>query len=169
MAIWCKNLETEETIVQLWTEGNYHWYLKQSLKFNKDTPVLYVKWSSASKSGNKLVVLTEMNLISYTFHWTVNYSRGQNLTDKAIVAVIDGEKVLMTSFKDGIVPPPMCQESLEMNEMINYVFFAPQEITTKSSINSNALICISDDYRMSIYVDSNVSLDLFYLKNRLFL
>ncbi|XP_043471428.1 putative elongator complex protein 1 [Leptopilina heterotoma] len=163
LAIWCKNLETEETIVQLWTEGNYHWYLKQSLKFNKDTPVLYVKWSSASKSGNKLIVLTEMNLISYTFHWTVNYSRGQDSTDKAIVAVIDGEKVLMTSFKDGIVPPPMCQESLEMNGMINYILFAPQEATTKSSINSNALICISDNYRMSIYVDSNES----YLKYKL--
>lgn len=156
LVIWSKNQETEETLVQLWTEGNYHWYLKQTLKFNKDTPVYHVTWSSASKSGNKLIILTKTNLISYTFHWTVNHSRGQDLTDKAVVSVIDGEKALITSFKDGIVPPPMCQDSLEFNGAINGVIFAPNETEAKT-INSNALICILDEYRLALYVDSNVS------------
>lgn len=144
--------------MQLWCEGNYHWYLKQVLKFNKDTSVLHVTWSGSSKNGNKLIVLTEMHLISYTFHWTVNYSRGQDSNDKAIVGVIDGDKALITSFKDGIVPPPMCQESLEINGMINNILFAPHETTMNLPINSNALICILDDYRMALYVNSNVSL-----------
>lgn len=109
----------------------------------------------APKSGKKLIILTQDNLITYTFHWTVVHSRGEDSTDKAVVGVIDGEKALLTGFKDGIVPPPMAQRTLEVSEAINAILFAPVGI--KSIINSNAVLCLLDNYRLALYIDANVS------------
>ena len=166
LTVWSENLETEETILQLWTEGNYHWYLKQTITFDKDTPVIYVTWSMAPKSGKKLIILTHVNLITYTFIWTVNHSRGEDSTDKAVVGVIDGEKALITGFKDGIVPPPMAQQTLEVSEAINALLFAPAGINKKSIINSNAIICLLDNYRLALYIDAKVS--YYRLNSKLF-
>ena len=157
LTVWCENLETKDTILQLWTEGNYHWYLKQTIIFDKKTPVIYATWSSAPKSGKKLMVLTKESLITYTFHWTVDLSRGVGSTDKAVIGVIDGEKALLTAFKDGIVPPPMAQHTLEINQGINTILFAPADVGNEFLINSNAIICILDDYKLALYIDARVS------------
>lgn len=66
--------------VQLWTVGNYHWYLKQSLP---STP----KWKSKTVSllwdpvsPYRLHILCQgWHYLCYDWHWTTDRSSGDNL------------------------------------------------------------------------------------------
>lgn len=78
-------------LVQLWTMGNYHWYLKQSLDFGRDSqkaPVC-VYWDP-QHTLTVHVVTRSWTSITYDWGWTTERSPGLDATDKANVAVIDG-------------------------------------------------------------------------------
>lgn len=61
------------------------------------------------------------NTDSLLFRWKyiVSHSKGRSSRDAAIVAVIDGAKLLITNFRGAVVPPPMCAYSLETLTPIN--------------------------------------------------
>ncbi|KAF4963031.1 hypothetical protein FSARC_8919 [Fusarium sarcochroum] len=90
-------------MIQLWTMGNYHWYLKQEIPIEvKSTclswhPEKALRFAAASTSN---VLVAEH--IFYT-------ARGscQPPHDNGAVAVIDGETVKLTPFRTVNVPPPM--------------------------------------------------------------
>lgn len=74
--------------VQLWTVGNYHWYLKQSLYFNSDKPTSVI-WDP--EHAYKLHIVSSAGKYSqYTWSWATNCSCGKTENDQALVAVIDG-------------------------------------------------------------------------------
>lgn len=110
--------------VQLWSEKNYHWYLKQTIVYPKKVPIHYVTWSP--QKNKDLLILTSKSSTIYTFYWSVSQSRGKESTDKAVVCVIDGNKILVTCFRDCVVPPPLGQQTLELKEPVNAVAFAPK-------------------------------------------
>lgn len=128
LAVWCEDLNTEEntqnsskSYVQLWTVGNYHWYLKQSLHFENDTPVAVV-WDPEQTC--KLHIVTSAGkYLQYTWYWATNCSHGKTEHDQALVAVTDGDKVLMTPMRSMVVPPPMCAYSLQLPFAVNQVTF----------------------------------------------
>lgn len=77
--------------VQLWTVGNYHWYLKQSLHFESDKPVS-VLWDP--EHAYKLhIVSSAGKYLQYTWYWATKCSHGKTVNDQALVAVIDGGKM----------------------------------------------------------------------------
>ena len=77
--------------VQLWTVGNYHWYLKQSLDFGRDPQKAPVCVSWDPERPLRLHVVTRSwTSISYDWGWTTERSPGLDATDNANVAVIDG-------------------------------------------------------------------------------
>ena len=81
--------------VQLWTVGNYHWYLKQSLPFDTcgKSKIVSLLWDPVSPY--RLHVLCQgWHYLCYDWHWTTDRSSGDNLSDMANVAVIDGSKEL---------------------------------------------------------------------------
>lgn len=90
-------------MIQLWTMGNYHWYLKQEMPIEANStclswhPEKALRFAAASTSN---VVVAEH--IFYT-------ARGSCLPphDNGAVAVIDGETVKLTPFRTVNVPPPM--------------------------------------------------------------
>ncbi|KAJ3518220.1 hypothetical protein NM208_g14596 [Fusarium decemcellulare] len=90
-------------MVQLWTMGNYHWYLKQEIPIKPDAtcltwhPEKALRFAAASTSN---VLVTEH--IFYT-------ARGSCRPpyDNGAVAVVDGETVKLTPFRTANVPPPM--------------------------------------------------------------
>lgn len=81
--------------VQLWTVGNYHWYLKQSLPFSTcgKSKLVSLMWDPVTPS--RLHVLCQgWRYLCYDWHWTTDRSSGDNSSDMANVAVIDGSKEL---------------------------------------------------------------------------
>lgn len=77
-------------IVQLWTTGNYHWYLKQSWEYPGDgAQPLYVGWDEIEENVMH-TVLTDGAVSSATLDWTV--CRNQLPHSNHEVAVIHGSK-----------------------------------------------------------------------------
>lgn len=90
-------------VTQLWTMGNYHWYLKQEIPVEPESTLLSwhpekaLRFAAASTSG---VVLAEH--IFYTAQGSCHQPH-----DNGAVAVIDGDSVKLTPFRTANVPPPM--------------------------------------------------------------
>uniref|UniRef100_G3U3U6 Elongator complex protein 1 n=1 Tax=Loxodonta africana TaxID=9785 RepID=G3U3U6_LOXAF len=151
LAVWLEDLQTEEnstlkTYVQLWTVGNYHWYLKQNLHFNscgKSKPVSLM-WDPVTPY--RLHVLCQgWHYLCYDWHWTTDRSSGDNSSDLANVAVIDGHRVLVTVFRQTVVPPPLCTYRLLLPQPVNQVVFSahPQK--------SNDLAVLDASNQISVY------------------
>uniref|UniRef100_A0A8B9TK49 Elongator complex protein 1 n=1 Tax=Anas platyrhynchos TaxID=8839 RepID=A0A8B9TK49_ANAPL len=128
LAIWLEELKTENSnpssYVQLWTTGNYHWYLKQSLHFGnmEKNKLVSLLWDPVVPY--RLHVLCQgWQYLYYDWHWTTDHGMGQNSQHVANVAVIDGDKVLVTAFQHAVVPPPMCTYELQLKQAVNQVTF----------------------------------------------
>ncbi|KAK7881520.1 hypothetical protein WMY93_029929 [Mugilogobius chulae] len=127
LALWLEEFNNAEggkpnTHFQLWTTGNYHWYLKQSLDFGNDpyrAPVCAC-WDPV-RPLQLHVVLRDWTTLTYEWGWTTEHSRGQDAADDASVAVIDGNKILVTNFRQCVVPPPMCSYELQLSSAVNQV------------------------------------------------
>ncbi|KAM4706912.1 elongator complex protein 1 [Discoglossus pictus] len=128
LAIWLQEIENNDTkpntYVQLWTVGNYHWYLKQSLHFGSDekSQVVSLAWDP-EKSYRLHVVCRDWQYYCYEWFWSTDRSAGEGSCGNADVAVIDGDKLLLTSFQQSVVPPPMCTFHIQFPSAVNEVTF----------------------------------------------
>ncbi|KAI1373749.1 IkappaB kinase complex, IKAP component [Hypoxylon crocopeplum] len=107
--------------IQLWTMGNYHWYLKQEI-FTHEQP-LCLTWHPEKALRFTSAVAGKLLLAEYIFE----VIRG-SLTppyDYGAVAVIDGKTLKLTPFRTANVPPPMALFELEASSPITDVAFSP--------------------------------------------
>jgi len=93
-------------VLQLWTTGNYHWYLKHEAEYDV---VHDIAWHP-EQPLTLLVAHTSVEL--RTFWLETPCSRGLPPHDAACAAVVDGAHVLLTPFRWHNVPPPMCAVAL---------------------------------------------------------
>ncbi|XP_054872358.1 elongator complex protein 1-like isoform X2 [Amphiprion ocellaris] len=150
LAVWLEDMAAGEdgqvnSHIQLWTVGNYHWYLKQSLDFGRDpqkAPVC-VCWDP-ERPLQLHVVSRSWTSITYDWGWMTERSPGLDATDNANVAVIDGEKILVTSFRQCVVPPPMSSFELQLTSPVNQVTFLcrPQGTNQVAAFTANGQISI---------------------------
>uniref|UniRef100_A0A3Q1ESC3 Elongator complex protein 1 n=1 Tax=Acanthochromis polyacanthus TaxID=80966 RepID=A0A3Q1ESC3_9TELE len=150
LAVWLEDMTAGEdgqvnSHIQLWTVGNYHWYLKQSLDFGRDplkAPVC-VCWDP-ERPLQLHVVSRSWTSITYDWGWTTERSPGLDATDNANVAVIDGEKILVTSFRQCVVPPPMSSFELQLTSPVNQVTFLcrPQRTNQLAAFAANGQVSI---------------------------
>ncbi|XP_063980475.1 elongator complex protein 1 [Diachasmimorpha longicaudata] len=153
LTIWGQRYNQKETFLQLWSENNYHWYLKQTIPFKEENPLVFFNWSTIPRAKKRLIVLTRENFMVYTFKWSINRTRGLSDDDKAVVGVADGDKVLLTAFKMGIVPPPMSHYSLQISGTSNGCFFAPLcSNDTPHWLDSNCLFVHVENNQLALYV-----------------
>nr|DBA28623.1 TPA: hypothetical protein GDO54_008951 [Pyxicephalus adspersus] len=128
LAVWLQDIEKDgtqpHTYVQLWVVGNYHWYLKQYLHFgnNEDSKVVSLTWDPEI-SYRLHVVCVGWQYFQYDWCWNTDRSSGQSPGSQADVAVIDGDKVLVTSFAQSVVPPPMYTFHMQFPHAVNEVSF----------------------------------------------
>ncbi|KAF7543377.1 hypothetical protein G7046_g10013 [Stylonectria norvegica] len=114
-----------DDMVQLWTMGNYHWYLKQEIPTGPKASCLAwhsekaLRFAAVSSSG---VLLTEH--IFYTARGTCRPPY-----DSGAVAVIDGETVKLTPFRTANVPPPMSLFEITAASSVVDVAFGRQNTT----------------------------------------
>ncbi|KAM4807893.1 elongator complex protein 1 [Rhinophrynus dorsalis] len=128
LAIWLQDIEKKEsksnTYVQLWTVGNFHWYLKQSLNFGNDEKKHIVSLVWDPENSYRLhVVCKGWQYICYDWSWSTDCSGGDGPQGHADVAVIDGGKLLVTSFQQAVVPPPMSTFQIQFPTAVNEVAF----------------------------------------------
>lgn len=90
-------------LVQLWTTGNYHWYLKQEIPTEPSTAS--VVWHSEKALRFAIVTTDNLSIVEKIFYT----ARGSCCPpfDNGAVAVIDGETVKLTPIRGANVPPPM--------------------------------------------------------------
>nr|XP_061793334.1 elongator complex protein 1-like [Nerophis lumbriciformis] len=132
LAVWLEALPSGSdghvnTCLQLWTVANYHWYLKQSLDFGTDPSKAPVCVCWDPEHSLRLHLVTRgWTCLAYDWGWTTERSLGTDASDGANVAVIDGDKILVTTFRQNVVPPPMCSFELQLNSPVNQVTFLCQ-------------------------------------------
>ncbi|NXU95346.1 ELP1 protein, partial [Xiphorhynchus elegans] len=150
LAIWLEDLTVENSnpnsYVQLWTTGNYHWYLKQSLHFGslKEDQLVSLLWDQ--ENPYRLHILCQgWRYLSYDWHWATDHGVGENSQHMANVAVIDGDKVLVTAFQHAVVPPPMCTYELQLQQPVNQVAFHTDPE------HSGDMAVLDADNRISLY------------------
>ncbi|KAL2160879.1 hypothetical protein VTH06DRAFT_1076 [Thermothelomyces fergusii] len=114
--------------VQLWTMGNYHWYLKQEIICGQPADAVarhqrpVFSWHAekplllAAAAANKLLV------DEYAF--VVSRGLVNAPYDHGAVAVIDGQTIKFTPFRTCNPPPPMAMCELEVESPVVDVAFA---------------------------------------------
>ncbi|XP_036407119.1 elongator complex protein 1 [Megalops cyprinoides] len=151
LAVWVEDMNPGpegqlNTYIQLWTVGNYHWYLKQSLHFGSAPPSVPACVCWDPEVPHRLHLLTRgWCSLTYDWGWSTERSLGDDVCDNANVAVIDGDKVLVTTFRQCVVPPPMCAYELQLPAAVNQVTFHPGPQRT------NDLAVLTADGRIFVY------------------
>ncbi|KAI9099473.1 IKI3 family-domain-containing protein [Phlyctochytrium arcticum] len=114
-----------QSFIQLWTMGNYHWYLKQELRPTNPKDVFAtLAWSSSTP----LTLYTTTQRGTYrAFEFCNDEWISSSLSDRnpGTVAVSDGTQLLLTPFKHLNVPPPMSALQLQVSRPVRYVAFGP--------------------------------------------
>ena len=167
LLVWSVLIETEGgsavDCLQLWTIGNYHWYLKQSFRFPRAQPdaITACLWSLkdpfvlylADQSGKLTILEWIWDTCRYNFtkkkYYTLKNLNGsyfRRSTDvSSTVAVIDGSKVLLTPFATSVVPPPSSTHALAFDAFINQVRFQ------SSTPSSYQLAVVTDRKVLAIF------------------
>ncbi|XP_049850930.1 elongator complex protein 1-like [Schistocerca gregaria] len=97
--------EGGERRLELWSRKNYHWYLKYELRYEGR---VMMEWGRDGRM-DLLVMTSTGELMEYRFEWVVDRDeRGME------VGVVDGSKVLTTSFERACIPPPMSESEVEL-------------------------------------------------------
>ncbi|TCD69585.1 hypothetical protein EIP91_007007 [Steccherinum ochraceum] len=112
LSVWIERAEGD--IVQLWTIGNYHWYLKHEIPASSDDdkPQRFTSVSWHPEDPLKILLTTSTSLIQRTYAWETFVSRSKPPVDSGSVAVLDGASILLTPFRTQNAPPPMSSHSL---------------------------------------------------------
>lgn len=123
LCVWSEKVETNEnsefeSVVQLWTMSNYHWYLKQSYNFPLTNKVASVSWDPEDSYGLHLIT-SNGEYIKYKLGTTTHYCQPHVLNYNASIGVIDNQKILITPFKKKIIPPPMSLHKIVCSSGVN--------------------------------------------------
>ncbi|KAL1741747.1 IKI3 family-domain-containing protein [Schizophyllum fasciatum] len=111
LAVWIERDEYDS--VQLWTTGNYHWYLKQEIRTENGVRLTSVQWHP--ENALCLMMTTPNLLMRRTYAWDTFSSLTGPPDDTGTVAVVDGSQLLLTPFRIQNVPPPMASHTLALN------------------------------------------------------
>ncbi|GAA6093027.1 elongator complex protein 1 [Tachysurus ichikawai] len=90
------------------------------------------------------MLTNDWSIHTYQWSWSTDRSRGIDSHDNASVAVIDGDKVLVTTFRQCVVPPPMCSYELQFPAPVNLVTFHSHPLST------NEFAALTADGRLHI-------------------
>ncbi|XP_014368772.2 elongator complex protein 1 [Papilio machaon] len=148
LTLSCKDLEDNTQKILLFTTSNYHWYQKQIMIFHDAERIDQIFWDNDFDvaSNKKLhIVLQNGKHFIYSWIWTISHSRGKNSEDDAMVAVIDGRKLLLTGFRQTVVPPPMASLVLELDSDIHSVHFAPPHMQNNHNCITNSFFVNTEE------------------------
>ncbi|XP_022216316.2 putative elongator complex protein 1 [Drosophila obscura] len=124
LAIRTAREQDQQQRVYLYTIGNYHWYLKQVLVYADTDPVAVLHWDTRMGAEQTLHVLLESGK-QLVYCWAFDV---EPYAPHGIVAVIDGKRLLLTDCARAVVPPPMSQRVLQLDNYINALAWDDQQL-----------------------------------------
>lgn len=99
--------------VQLWTMGNYHYYLKQEIMLRETAFSFSVAmWHAEKALQLSCFAHKSIRLLNYTFEVAAGSVIPPH--DRGTVAVIDGRTLKVTPLRTANVPPPMAFDEVEL-------------------------------------------------------
>lgn len=101
--------------VQLWTMGNYHYYLKQEIfltSLNQSSSPVQAAWHPEKALHLGLFSDSALQALTYTF--VVSGSSSAPPQDLGLSAVIDGRTLKVTPLRIANVPPPMAFSEIDL-------------------------------------------------------
>ncbi|SZF05872.1 unnamed protein product [Blumeria hordei] len=98
--------------IELWTMGNFHWYLKQQISL--DNPLLTYPLVWHPERPLKLKILSKSSIFVNDFVFTVSHAPSTFSQEHGVIAVVDGKTVKITPFRYANVPPPMALHEIEV-------------------------------------------------------
>ncbi|KAI1281814.1 IKI3 family-domain-containing protein [Xylaria sp. FL0933] len=107
--------------IQLWTMGNYHWYLKQEI-LTESQPGK-VMWHPEKPLRFSAAIARKLIQTEYIFE--VAHGSLTPPYDYGAVAVIDGQTLKVTPFRTANIPPPMAMFELPVSSPAIDVAFSP--------------------------------------------
>ncbi|KAI8929674.1 IKI3 family-domain-containing protein [Entophlyctis helioformis] len=124
-------------LIQIWTANNYHWYLKQEIRAEAgSTGYNCMLWDP--EAPHRLhALLNDGEYRRFDYIPEVYTSSSLSASSSAVVAVIDGAKLLLTPFRHKNVPPPMSFASIALPAPAKFVAFAP---SSAASVNAAAIL-----------------------------
>ncbi|KAK5988637.1 Elongator complex protein 1 [Cladobotryum mycophilum] len=109
--------------IQLWTMGNYHWYLKREIA-TQAAGSSTLTWHSEKALRFAVASTNNIILAEQIFHTSRGSCRSPY--DNGLVAVIDGETVKLTPFRIANIPPPMSFYEVKADSSIVDIAFGRQ-------------------------------------------
>ncbi|KDN37370.1 IKI3-domain-containing protein [Tilletiaria anomala UBC 951] len=181
---------TRRTVVQIWTMGNYHYYLKQEVALSSDPPLsgmpsAVVRWHPedamqlylAEKQSVTHLTLTHETCTTISLATGGDMHQGNKrgpMLDAACVAVADGTATLLTPFRLQNIPPPMCTTTLVASAAgpvsrtpIHYAWASVSPSQSSATATAGATetggrsLQHSTDVLAMLYEDTSVELVLF--------
>ncbi|KAK4242087.1 IKI3 family-domain-containing protein [Achaetomium macrosporum] len=110
--------------VQLWTMGNYHWYLKQEILCGHSEWRQWPVFSWHAEKPLLLAAATTGKVLVNEYAFAVARGPTKPPHDHGAVAVIDGQTIKFTPFRTANAPPPMAMCELEVESPAIDVAFA---------------------------------------------
>ena len=151
---------SSSSFLQLWYRENYHWYLKTQLPFDSISSdgndsithklITSIEWDpenvyrlrlSTAESYRPMRMLHRLQ-----FEWHYCVSKGS----QSIAAVIDGDKLKLTSFKHALVAPPECYASIRFPNPISHACFEPTQLQRTPGQSDSAALPITGDNRIAV-------------------
>ncbi|KAF9432452.1 hypothetical protein BGZ76_010790 [Entomortierella beljakovae] len=142
LAVWLQR--ASGSCIQLWTMGNYKWYLKQELLYNGEgSAVANFEWDA--EAALVLHVVTESGSYQRNQYCWDNYINEMLSPENlGTVAVVDGANLMVTPFRAMNVPPPMSAFTLT-------VPYAIQHISFSTSHHGDDMAVLLADQRVAFY------------------
>ncbi|OCF35522.1 elongator complex protein 1 [Kwoniella heveanensis BCC8398] len=112
LAIWIERKERD--VVQLWSMKNYHYYLKQEIFSHDPTSSRFRGFKWHPEQALSLYVFGDGFVQARSFVWDTYAARLPMPHDTASVAVVDGQRLLITPFRTQNTPPPMSSYHLSL-------------------------------------------------------
>jgi elongator complex protein 1 len=141
-----ETIRNDKIILYFYTICNYHWYLKHTIV--NSHKVVY-NWSQNYAEPKKLHLFDNNgNYSILKFDFVINHSSGASESDESIVAVIDGQKMLLTNFRSQMVPPPMSSAEIVYEDSINIVEFIDQP---NEQFDSNSFATVNHRNQITLH------------------
>ncbi|OQE21086.1 hypothetical protein PENSTE_c012G01680 [Penicillium steckii] len=102
--------------VQLWTTGNYYYYLKQEIPIVVDSePSLSYSFDWHQEKSLRVVAGSASSILDLEYAFDINHGSTVIPNDVGAVAVMDGKNLKLTPLRLAGVPPPMAHNELKLD------------------------------------------------------
>lgn len=140
-------------ILMLYTMQNFQYYLKYSAYLTCEVGN-FIRWDPINH--NRLYVSSLTGLCQeYDCSFTVTYSQ-----DHLTVAVLYGNKVMVTPFTICNIPPPMSAIKIELGSLINRIILGPGSVRDLFLLTMNNRLIYARETSTNPIDSEKVSLDL---------